>query len=341
MIVKKDTATNTAAAHVLGFDGGGTKSICVIAQADGTVKGVGRSDCTNFQGVGVEAAKQEVARAIELALKDAKLRPDQIATAAFGIAGADRDEDFETVAGYVDVSQPAPHWMLVNDTTIALRAGTSDGIGVAMVCGTGSNCIGFNAAGKQAKVGGLGHLTGDVGGGEDIVEKAIIASLKAEDGRAPKTILGQRLAQAMGLKKLEDVIVFTYADNFQPVNFGQYSTLVFKCAAEGDRVAQRLLERIGREQAHSVVTACKRLFKKDETFPVVLGGSIMQKSNPPYFADAIKQAVGKRYPNASVHKLTSDPVIGAVGFALDLLHGKAGRNRMAKLKRSYKPYQTS
>ncbi len=333
---KKQSATPVQGEYVLGFDGGGTKSICVIAQADGTVVGVGDSGATNFQGVGVGAAGQEVEKAIVQALKQAGISADQVATGAYGVSGADREADFDTVSEYVLPHNPAGHWLLANDTTIALRAGTSDGVGVALICGTGSNCIGFNAEGKQAKVGGLGRFTGDSGSGEDLVERAIIAAMRAYDGRGPQTMLYDRLCRALGLTDLVDIIAFFYLDDYRPVEIGAFAPLVFECAAAGDRVAQGILKSVGKELTLNTLTACRRLFKKDDVIPVVLGGSILQKSKPAVYEEMIRAGLARRYPNAKVVKLKDDPVLGAVFFALDMLHGKAGVRRMATVRRSYK-----
>jgi len=321
--------------YVLGFDGGGTKSIAVISKEDGEVVGVGKSGVTNFQGAGTVAAGIEIKRAINQAIKQSGIKRSQISTAAYGIAGADRDEDFDIVAGYMLPHNPAGRIMLVNDTTIALRAGTTDGVGVAVICGTGSNCIGFNNELKQAKVGGYGELSGDAGGGESLVTRAFVACMMAKDGRGPKTMLDQKLCEALEIKQIEDVIAFTYADSYNPPNFSELAPVVCKCAQKGDKVAIKVLRTMGKELAFSGLTACKRLFKKDDKFPLVLGGSLLQAAKPGIMADTIKEQIGKKYPNSRVIKLKVEPVLGAVFYALDLYHGKAGRNRMAKVKRTY------
>lgn len=322
--------------YVLGFDGGGTKSIAVIAREDGEVISVGLSGRTNFQSVGVVHAGVEVKAAIEIALEGAGISPDSVATAAYGIAGADREADFDTVYGYVQTHNPAGWMLLVNDTTIALRAGTADGTGVALICGTGANCIGFNEEGKQAKVGGLGRFTGDAGGGEDIVERAIVACMEALDGRGPKTMLTGRLCEALGIDELEDILAFYYAESYNPPDLGGLVPIVFDCAGKGDRVANSLLEKIGRSLARNALTASKRLFGRDEKFRVVLGGSILQKSRPAIFAEIIKERFARRFSNAEVMRLRDEPVLGAVFFALDMMHGKAGRRRMALARKSYR-----
>lgn len=330
------TATHQKAPrYVLGFDGGGTKSICVIAREDGTVVGAAISGGSNFQGVGIHHARAQVKAAIEGAIAKAKVAPEAIVTAAYGVAGADRDADFDTVASYVLPHNPAGRMLLCNDTSIALRAGTPDGVGVALICGTGSNCIGFNAEKEEAKVGGLGELSGDMGFGEDLVRRAIVACMKARDGRARPTLLSGALCAAFGIERIEDIITFYYADSFHPPELKDYAPIVFDCAAKGDAAALRILREVGDYMGHNAVTACKRLFARDAAIPVVLGGSILQKSKPPILEARIRAALAKSFPGAKVIRLKDEPVLGAVFFALDLLHDKAGRTRMAAVRRSY------
>ena len=336
-MTKKKQDASAGSRYVLGFDGGGTKSICVVAREDGEVVGVGASGISNFQGVGVVHAGQQVKEAVDKALAMAGITAKDVVTAAYGVAGADREADFDIVASYVEPNNPADWMLLSNDTTIALRAGTVDGVGLALICGTGANCIGFNGCGVLAKVGGLGRFSGDPGGGEDIVERAIIAGLSGEDGRGPKTLLYRRLAEALGVEALEDLIAFFYPDDYHPVELGKLAPVVFATAAEGDIVARRLLENVGDQLGKNAVAAARRLFKKQESFPIVLGGSILQKSKPPILVERLTLQVSKHFPNASIVRLTHEPVMGAVFFALDLMHGRAGKQRMARVIRSYKP----
>ncbi len=321
---------------VLGVDGGGTKTICAVADPDGNIVGVGHSGPTNFQAVGIVAAGLEAQKAIDSAIKAAGITHEQISYAAYGVAGADREEDFDIVVDYFRPNNPAGMWLLCNDTTIALRAGTNDGIGLAMICGSGSNCIGFNNEGNQAKVGGFGNFSGDIGYGENLVEQALTECTKSKDGRGPKTMMYDEFCKALGVKSLEDIIQFWYPDSYKPPVLKTYAPLVFKCAKAGDKVAVKLLTRIADELGSNAVTALRRLFKKDDKVKVVFGGSILQHSDPPIYAERIKAKVLKHYPNATIVRLKDEPVVGAVLFALDLMHGKAGRTRQANVKRSYK-----
>ncbi|MCB1154605.1 hypothetical protein KDL45_13205 [bacterium] len=135
----------------------------MLATMDGRVRGLGFADGANFQGCGVRTAQKQIESAIQAAMKAGRIGKAQVACAAYGISGADREKDFDTVAEFLAPVNPAERFVLSNDTTLALRAGTHDGVGVACIAGTGSNTMGFNAAGDHIKVGGFGGYSGDYG----------------------------------------------------------------------------------------------------------------------------------------------------------------------------------
>src|SRR5207302_642341 len=87
-----------------------------------------------------------------------------------------------------------------NDTFAVLRAGTERGWGVAVVCGTGINCVGVSSDGQHARFPALGQITGDWGGGTDVGYAALYAAARSEDGRGPKTTLEQAVPAHFGLK---------------------------------------------------------------------------------------------------------------------------------------------
>ena len=72
-----------------------------------------------------------------------------------------------------------------NDTFAVLRAGTERGWGVAVVCGSGINCVGVAADGRHARFPALGQITGDWGGGSDV------GSPRCSRPRGARTVAGR------------------------------------------------------------------------------------------------------------------------------------------------------
>ena len=308
--------------YILGVDGGGTKTLAAVADQKGRVCGVCQTGASNFQVIGTVRAGIEVKDAVNGAMDAAGIGPDRIVHAAYGISGADRKKDFATVQAYVEPANPAPHYIITNDTTIALRAGTKDGVGVALIAGTGSNAIGFSAGYDLKKVGGLGRLTGDHGSAGDIAEKGVVAAMKCADGRGPKTVLYDLFCEKLGLENLEDIIESFFIDQFHPVRIGDYAPVVFEAANRNDAVALRILRQTGRQVGHDAVTCMRALFDKNDPVPVVLGGSVFQKGENPTLVDTLTTYIQQRFPNAFVVKLKAAPCLGALLWASDSLRGK-------------------
>src|SRR4051812_23234 len=127
------------ASVALGVDGGNTKSLAIVADLDGRVLGTGRSGCGDIYGTTPEAALAELDRAISAALEAAAVRPEHVAAAGFSLAGADWPEDFTFLGAEMRGRVgDAAKTVVVNDAIGALVAGTPEGDGVAVVCGTGS-----------------------------------------------------------------------------------------------------------------------------------------------------------------------------------------------------------
>lgn len=79
--------------YSLGFDGGGTKTDCVLLNAKGDVIGKGRGGPANpLRSGGFEAAFSSLRGAAAEALAAANLRPPDITGVCAGLAGAGRAE---------------------------------------------------------------------------------------------------------------------------------------------------------------------------------------------------------------------------------------------------------
>ncbi|MCB9476499.1 MAG: hypothetical protein H6685_06475 [Deltaproteobacteria bacterium] len=314
---------------ILGVDAGGTHTRAVLATMDGRVRGLGFADGANFQGCGVRTAQKQIESAIQAAMKAGRIGKAQVACAAYGISGADREKDFDTVAEFLAPVNPAERFVLSNDTTLALRAGTHDGVGVACIAGTGSNTMGFNAAGDHIKVGGFGGYSGDYGSSFNLTKKAVVAAMKEWDGRGPKTLLTPLLCEALGVEEICDIIEYEFWDNHRPLPLNKYTPLLFDAANAGDKMALKILRETGRQCGDDALSCLRRLFpNRSEAVHVVLGGSIYQKGSNPTMVDTLTARVKRFYPNAVITRLHDEPVTGALLLAADLCAGKTAPKKL-------------
>ena len=327
--------------YVLGLDAGGTKTVCVVADADGVVKGIGRSGSANFQGCGRTFAQRSIAESIERALKMAGAQPSEVAFAYYGISGADRDKDFDIIGSFLSPVNPAREMKLENDTVIALRAGTHDGVGIGLIVGTGMNAVGFNRQGARKRVGGLGRWLGDFGSAADLVEEGIARAMLGHEGRGDPTCLYEKFRTTIGLERLEDIIELFYFDSDRNVDIESMAPLVFEAANEGDRIALMILQEAGRSLASSTNVLLRSLFQPEEEVNIVLGGSVLQKGENPAIVETLMAEVDAAYRSVVFQVLDVEPVLGAVFFALDQVHGGVNEDAVARVRETYGQIQGS
>ena len=317
---------------VLGVDAGGTKTIAVVAGRNGQVRGIGRSGSANFQACGAAGAEGQIKKAVDEAARQAGVDPSGFAAVCYGVAGADRPKDFDTIRKFVEPLTPCQAFRLENDTIIALRAGTADGVGIALIAGTGSNAIGRDPTGAKLQVGGLGRLTGDFGSGEQLAEAAVVAAMMGTDGRGPQTILTDKIKKRKGLGHIQDIIEHTFYDSqLSHLDLGALAPLVFEAAAEGDQVARSILREAGQNVARAVKVILDKLFPGGEEVSIVFGGTVFQKGADTTLIETVSKECMAHREGLKFVRLGVEPVSGAIGFAFDDLGWEVTNDAWEKL----------
>ncbi|RJE84373.1 ATPase [Paenibacillus sp. 1011MAR3C5] len=298
--------------YYLGIDGGGSKTLAVVSDGTGRILGRGMSGCGNHQ-LGVELADRNMREAAETALAAAGLKRDDIAYAMFGLAGADREADFQILRPMVAAMGYAKH-DIVCDTVIGLRAGTRQSDGVVLICGSGTNCYGMNAAGEELQVGGFGYEFGDFGGGVELAKEAFRAVIRAWEGREKPTALTELVLDAAGYDNVSDMFHgFLDEGKRAPHTFAK---LLFQ-VADRDVMARSILERQGMELGRAASAVIHKLNMEADTFEVVLAGSILTRGDGQYVVPFIERQVKEAAPNCRLRTLGLEPAAGALLLAMD------------------------
>ena len=189
---------------LLGVDGGNTKTVALIAREDGTIVGAGRAGCSDHYGeITPAGAYEEIASSVRAALAASGGEATDIASSCFSLAGADWPEDIvvyeRELAGRLQLPIPVA---VVNDAIGALRAGTSDGVGIAVACGTGT------AIGARAHDGRVWHVShwGLPSYRFSLARGAIEAAVQAELGIEPPTLLQELVPASAGHRSVEELL---------------------------------------------------------------------------------------------------------------------------------------
>ena len=254
----------------VGVDGGGSKTLAVVVDTRGNERGRSIAGSSNHTGVGIEQAVQHIYSAVEEAARLAGCcLPLQ--GAWFGLAGIDRPDDYMLLLPYLQ--QLAQRVRLTNDAELAL-SGLSDGVGIALIAGTGSIALGRDAKGTDARAGGWGHIIGDEGSGYDLGRQCLQAVSRAVDGRGQATMLVELLLRHWKLDNASDIIGKIYNDS-DKATVAALSTLVFAAARDGDEVARGMVVEAARELALAVVSVKNSLDFSGQRVALALGGGLL------------------------------------------------------------------
>jgi N-acetylglucosamine kinase-like BadF-type ATPase len=323
----------------LGVDAGGSKTLSIVADQQGTCLGVGLGGTGNFQVNGTEGSREEIRASIDMALANAGVKLEDIAAAYCGVAGADREQDFRIVRSMLEPVFTISRWDFENDASIGIWAGTGDGVGVGVICGAGTNVLGFNGRGGRVQIGGMGYLFGDYAGGRFLATLAIRAAMRGFEGRGIETSLYPKLCQHYGISHLLDLVDWQYEG--KDLGLDEVTPILFEAASEGDKAAQQILTEVGRDLGISANAAIRQLFSgandisEDLAVKVVAMGSVFQKAEYPLMYDTFVAAMREEFPKVQPSILHCEPVFGAIYAAAWLADVAVADAFKARLKETF------
>jgi N-acetylglucosamine kinase-like BadF-type ATPase len=301
---------------VLGVDVGATKSDVLIAEDTGAILAFTRTKGANWELIGLSAAYDRLAQAVEQTLAQARLSSADLAAAGYGLAGLDWPSDHDRLLPVIRRLGLDGPQILVNDAFVALWAGTREGCGVVVIAGTGSVAAGRNRGGDEARTIGGTYPWGDFGGAIDIVRAAIYAVATAHTGRSRQTALSKRLVEVSGARSVEDLLEGLARKRLRLG--ASAAPQVIEVARGGDAVAQEIARRAGRELAESALAIVRRLDMESEPFDLVLAGGVF-RCGYDLLLDTLAEKVMAAAPRAKLVHLDSPPAVGAVLLGFDSL----------------------
>lgn len=302
---------------VVGLDGGGTKTVALVTNEKGRVLGRGQSGPANYHTVGLAQASENIQTAFSQAVADAGLVPQALNAACLALAGVDRPTDRQVMSGVIARLALNCPVQLDHDAAAALAGATGAKPGVVVIAGTGSIAFGEDPSGNRARAGGYGPLLGDEGSGYDIGRKALVASLRAEDGRGPATVLVDRIKKRFMLDRMTDLInlVYGHPAPLQRPEIAGLTPLVVEAAREGDSLAREILRVSGRELGLSAAAVLQRL-QWNPKEPVLVAGSGGVFSAGSILALPMEQVIHSVCPSAQMCQPKHTPAYGAALLAL-------------------------
>lgn len=297
--------------HVLGIDAGGTKTIALLADADGTIVGEGRAGAANLQTEGELEVEKILHTVIEQATDGRHLT---LAAVCLGMAGVDREDDARIIRDVMRRLGFRSNALIVNDALIALVAGAGPSPGVVVVSGTGSIAYGVNHQGIAARAGGWGPTLGDEGSGYWIGRRALAAVMRDLDRRGPHTDLTPLVLRHFSLPKPEALVAEIYHQAHGRREIAALGSVVDLARGEGDPVAIDIMTQAADELALAAASVISRLDMRGEQFPILLSGGMLRESV--WLAAEVRHRMAEVAPRGTVRPLNEEPAVGAVRLAI-------------------------
>jgi N-acetylglucosamine kinase-like BadF-type ATPase len=298
----------------LGFDGGGTKTDCVLLDAKGAVIGEGHGGPANPLRSGFEGAFSSLHNAAAEAIAAAKIRPGDITCVCAGLAGAGRRSVARRVMVFLAQEFPLALTQVVTDYEVALEAAAGRGPGVVLIGGTGSVAYGRNAAGETARAGGYGPWIGDEGSAFEIGRRAVSAVARSRDADAPVTLMTDMISDALDCPDWDDLMlrIMKNPDEVFPKLF----PVVAAAANSDDSAAKEILFASAIGLSNLAMIVIRRLGMKGQQFPLVKCGGVFGHS--PVLDALLDSVLISGALRAKLSRLELSPAVGAARMAARL-----------------------
>jgi len=282
----------TGSGTLLGVDGGGSSTDLLLTDLAGNVIATGSTEGANVTSLTADEACGVLREGTHDLLRRGGSSVETVRAAVLGIAGVDREPQRSGVQRWLEGALPKSLRLVVTDVELVLVAGTADGVGMAVVSGTGSVVLTRAASGRTVKVGGRGPVEGDPGSGHAIGLAAM------ETGRF-------------------------HAASESPRDIAALVPDIVAAADRGDIDAIKILRTAGRDLAEQAAEAVGRMGWGVTMVPCALGGGVV------VHVETVREAFVARARALGLLldpvTLVPQPVEGAIKLAVRLAAGATAR----------------
>lgn len=309
--------------YLLGVDGGNTKTDYFLFSEDGEFVDSLRAGTCSHENMddSYEGAYNEMKYQIEKLLSRNCLSVSDVCAGGFGLAGDDVPEQ-QVALDEVVKRLGFKKFIVVNDSMIGIKAGTSKGYGLSCVNGTGTANGAIDKMGKILQVGGIGDLTSDRAGGSFLAREVVKAVYNEAFRCGEKTSLTKVVFDAFEITDKYDLMqAITSKFKRSRFDYTKFTIALFEEAKKGDEVSRQILIEMGDNLARSSAGLIKEL-EFDDCVEAALIGSVWVKAacdvHIKAYEERLKLYSGK---DVKINLVDVPPATGAVIWALELATG--------------------
>jgi len=299
--------------YLIGLDGGGTKTKCVITDFDFNPLYTCAGGASNFLIIGTEKVSETILSLVQESINHLNISEKEVASIFIGTTGAGRITDADKLKNDFIKYASSKGFSFLNfnvdsDARIALEGAFMGKSGALLIAGTGSIIFGKDSSGNVHRVGGFGRFLGDEGSGNTLGRKGLTAIAKDFDGRSEKTSLTEQLKKHFGIENSAQLITEVYRNNFDMASFAPH---VIETAKDGDETAIKIIE----DESDELILHVKSIYKMIGTEKLKLclvGGTIATEN---FYAELFRKKVNEQLPAVSIIPAENPPEIGAAFMA--------------------------
>lgn len=302
--------------YLIGVDGGGTKTYCVIGDKTGRIIGTVVGGGSNIKSTKPEKVRLQIVELLNDLLNRYGIKKEEISGIYIGTAGGDRNVDKKTWHDWMmDYFSPHPcRIQITNDALPALVSGTFSLNGLVVIAGTGSIAylVQDNGA-RTIRSGGWGYLLGDDGSGYHIGNEALryVTTYYDQHGELSKSErLTQMVLQHYNIQNVYELVPAVYDDENPRTAIASLAMSVLDLAEEKYQPAVDIVQ----QATKALVGLISTIFTKEKIakeFPIVLCGGLFSNE---LFLETFKHAM-RGFDN-KLYVPTIQPVVGSYLNAL-------------------------
>ena len=299
---------------VLGFDGGGTKTECVLMGEDRRVVAQSRGGPSNPMRVGFGGTLASICEAARVAILSAGIPALEVRSLCAGLAGTAHAQAAQKMKRLLEEEFAGKLVRVCTDLELTL-AGTGEGAAIVLIAGTGSAAVGRDAQGQTGRVGGHGYLLGDEGSAYHVGQRAMSGALRHFERTGTDTPLGKRILAETGWPAWGELQsrVNSTPDDVLPRLF----PVVIQAAELGDADACALLDDCATALAGLVRDLAERLHLQSEKFLLARTGGMLGRSK--FLDQRLDSYLREAAPFGQFGALRMTPAEAAAHLALRLL----------------------
>ena len=262
-----------------GYDCGGSKTKCIIADESGEILASAEEGPSNFLSCGYEIARKSIKECTRQALIKAGLEEDQkIYSAYIGSASVELFSQNERIYNFFRSCVNAEHLGINNDAYIAWYGTTFGSTGIISIAGTGAVTYGIREDGSWKKVGGWGYLIGDDGSGYSLGRKALQLAVKSYDGTIEKNKFEEEIIKFFGLGSMRELVGMLYHDPYQGVKIvASAARCVFELFNVDYYLAVEVIDEAVSQIADSIYAVYSSLDLRNQFIKIGVSGGVFYR----------------------------------------------------------------